>query len=53
MITRPDREQHRTTGESLESIAERNHKLSEEVYLQITTQLDVFIQFLKGEYNEE
>ena len=52
MITRPDRRLHKQTGESLESIAEKNHKLSNQVYEQILHQKDVFIEYLKGNHNE-
>lgn len=53
MITRPDRRLHEQTGESLESIAEKNHELSNQVYEQISQQKDIFINFLKGNYKEE
>ena len=48
MITRPDRRLSIKTGESLKSIAEKNHNLSNQVYEQIVNQKDIFINYLKG-----
>ena len=53
MITRPDRKRHAETRESLDSIAEENHNLSEQVYQQRKQQKDKFINYLLGKYEGE
>jgi len=53
MITRPDRRRAKKSGESLDSIAEENHKMSAKVFKKIENELDTFIEYLSGDCDNE
>ena len=60
MITRQDRVKHKQLGgdgytedDSLKNIAEENHKMSSNIFEQITHQRDVIMSYLMGKYEGE